>query len=180
MSPKVYALSKSEEYSFSKKNYDHLELIENYGVKGDIHAGKTVKHRSRVRKDPSQPNLRQVHLIHKELFDELNSKGYDVQPGNIGENICTVGIDLLNLPEGTILKIGNDAEIKITGLRNPCHQLNDFQAGLMNELVSKDSAGNIIRRSGIMSVVIKSGIIKTHDPIEIKWPAQPHKKLEKV
>ena len=177
---KVTAVSKSETYTFHKYNCDEINLIRNHGVEGDIHAGKTVKHRSRVRKDPTQPNLRQVHLIHSELHDELKTQGFDVKAGDIGENITTIGIDLLNLPKGTILKIGKSAQVEVTGLRNPCNQLNTFQKGLLNAVLDKDENGNLIRKSGIMGIVIESGIVKKDDKIEVIFPQKPYIKLERV
>ena len=141
--------------------------------------GETVKHRSRVAKDPSQPNLRQVHLIHSELFEEVAEKGFKVSPGQMGENISTRGIDLLALPTNTILKIGAEAEIQITGLRNPCSQIDSIQEGLMKAVLDKDEEGNLIRKAGIMGIVLQGGEIKVGDKIEVELPAEPHKKLEK-
>lgn len=177
---KVIALSKSETHTFHKFNSERVTLLEGLGVAGDAHLGKTVKHRSRVASDPSQPNLRQVHLIHAELFDELGRKGFLVVPGAMGENITTQGIDLLSLPKNTILKIGSAAVIQITGLRNPCVQLESIQKGLMAAVLDKDEAGNLIRKAGIMGVVLKSGEINVGDEIEIQFPDQPYEKLEKV
>lgn len=176
----VLSVNKSDAHTFSKYPADNITLLEGLGVQGDAHMGKTVKHRSRVKKDPTQPNLRQVHLIHKELFEELSQKGYQIQPGNMGENITTQNLDLLNLPKNTILKIGDNAQVQITGLRNPCKQLNDFQSGLMNELVFKDETGKIIRKSGIMGIVLTSGVIKPGDSIEVEYPPLPHEELERV
>lgn len=180
MQAKVTTVSKSETYTFHKYNCDEINLIKNHGVEGDIHACKKVKHRSRVQKNPNQPNLRQVHLIHSELHDELKTKGFDVKAGQIGENITTVGIDLLNLPKGTILKIGESAQIEVTGLRNPCNQLNLFQKGLLNALIDKDEHGNLIRKSGIMGIVLESGIVRKDDLIEVVLPSKPFVKLERV
>jgi len=176
----VLAVSKNAEHSFSKLNCDSIELLAGIGVKGDAHAGKTVKHRSRIRLFGSTPNLRQVHLIHQELFDELGEKGFDVKPGQIGENITTTGIALLNLPEGTILKIGEEAQVKVTGLRNPCSQLNDFQPGLMQAVLGKSPDGKLIRKSGIMCIVLAGGVVKPSDKITIEWPPKPHRVLDKV
>ena len=181
MSAKVISVSKSENHTLQKWNEKEIKLIEGLGVEGDAHMGKTVKHRSRVIKDPTQPNLRQVHLIHIELHEELQEKGYNIRPGEMGENITTRGIDLLKLPKDTILKVGEESEIKITGLRNPCHQLESIQEGLMKAVLDKDEEGNLIRKAGIMGVVISSGIIKVGDKIEIKLPKEkPYKKLERV
>ena len=176
----VIALSKSETHSFSKINCDKLILREGLGIEGDAHMGKTVKHRSRVKQDASQPNLRQVHLIHSELYNEIALKGFQVNPGQIGENITTHGIDLLSLPKGTILKIGADAAIEVTGLRNPCSQLNSIKEGLMNAVLGKDDNGNIILKAGIMGIVIKGGEINIDDTIEVELPQEPFVRLERV
>lgn len=180
MSGTIIAISTSTTHSFSKTNQDSIELIAGIGIKGDAHAGETVQHRSRVAKDPSQPNLRQVHLIHSELHAELKNKGFNVTPGDMGENITTKGIDLLTLPANTLLHLGEDAIVKVTGLRNPCTQLDTFQAGLMSAVLDKDEAGNLVRKAGIMSVVVTSGIVRVGDRIEIELPAKPYKSLERV
>ena len=139
--------------------------------------GETVKHRSRVRKDPTQPNLRQVHLLPTELFEELHAKGFAVKPGDLGENITTSGIDLLALPTGTRLHLGADAVVAITGLRNPCIQLDHFQQGLMAATLDRDANGNLIRKAGIMSIVIAGGDVRPGDAIRVEMPAQPHRPL---
>jgi MOSC domain-containing protein YiiM len=139
--------------------------------------GETVKHRSRVRRDPTQPNLRQVHLIHTELFDELRHKGFDVKPGDLGENITTSGIDLLALPTGARLHIGASAIVEITGLRNPCIQIDTFRQGLMAATLDKDAAGNLVRKAGVMSIVIGDGDVRPGDPIEVERPASQHRPL---
>lgn len=176
---KVVALSKSESHTFNKYNCDGLTLLTGLGVEGDAHMGKTVKHRSNVKKDPSAPNLRQVHLMHAELFEELSEKGFTVHPGEMGENITTQGIDLLNLPKNTVLKIGA-TEIVITGLRNPCSQLESIHAGLMKAVLDTNDQGEIIRKAGIMGVVRAGGDITTGDTIFVELPEQPHLALEKV
>ena len=127
------------------------------GVEGDAHAGVTVKHRSRIAKDPTQPNLRQVHLVHAELFDELRVNEFDIAPGDIGENITTQGVDLLGLPTGTILRLGQNAIVQVTGLRNPCVQLDRFREGLMAALLGRDEEGNLVRKAGVMGIVIADG-----------------------
>jgi MOSC domain-containing protein YiiM len=177
---KVIAVSRSSTHSFSKMNENYITLIEGFGVEGDAHQGKTVRHRFLARKDPTKPNLRQVHLIHLELIRELNRKGFEVSEGDLGENITTEGIDLLNLPTNTILNIGNHSVIQVTGLRNPCVQLDNFQKGLLKAVIEKDENGNVIRKSGIMAIVIKGGIVRAGDKIEIKLPQKPYKKLECV
>ena len=179
MVKQVVAVSLSEEHSFSKTKQRSISLIAGIGVKGDAHSGKTVQHRSRVAKDPSQPNLRQVHLIHTELHDELKNKGFNIQPGQMGENITTRGVNLLQLPTNTRLQIAK-AVIQITGLRNPCAQLDRFQAGLMAAVLDKDEKGNLVRKAGIMGIVLTSGEIFIGDEINIKLPPIPHQALEKV
>ncbi len=176
----VTAVSKSETHSMIKPNSKSIMLLEGLGVEGDAHLGKTVKHRSRVAKNPNQPNLRQVHLIHSELHLELSNKGFNVGPGEMGENITTSGIDLLNLPQNALLKIGTTASIKITGLRNPCNQLDGIEPGLMKAVLDKDENGGLIRKAGVMAVVINSGEIFVGDEISIEFPTTPHIKLEKV
>ena len=167
-------------HRFSKEIVDSIVLIQGEGVEGDAHKGVTVKHRSRVKADPTQPNLRQVHLIHSELISELQGKGFKVHPASMGENITTVGIELLDLPTGTILKIGKDAEVEITGLRNPCAQLNNFQKGLTSAVLDKDIEGKTIRKAGVMGVVLNGGKIVPNDPIKVILPPKPFKRLEKV
>lgn len=178
--PRVIAVHLSASHSFSKQAQPLIRLIEGLGVEGDAHAGATVKHRSRVRQDPTQPNLRQVHLIHAELFDELHLKGFTVTPGLIGENITTRGIDLLALPKGTLLSIGTEAIVEVTGLRNPCSQLNDLQPGLLDAVLDRDEAGGLIRKSGIMGVVRNGGPVAPGDTIVVRWPEPPLERLDRV
>ncbi|MFE7575811.1 MULTISPECIES: MOSC domain-containing protein [unclassified Streptomyces] len=180
MSGTVTAVSRNETYSFTKPNRDSVTLLAGLGVEGDVHAGVTVKHRSRVAQDPTQPNLRQVHLIHEELFEEVRALGFEVAPGAIGENITTRGIDLLSLPVGTLLHLGEEAVVEVTGLRNPCMQIEDFQGGLLKQVVGRDEAGNIVRKAGIMSVVTAGGVVRPGDPVRIELPAEPHRPLERV
>jgi len=176
----IIAVSMSETHSFSKPVRDQLNLIKGMGVEGDAHLGKTVKHRSRVAVDPSQPNLRQVHLIHSELHDELVAKGFRVGPGVMGENITTRGIDLLGLSRGTLLSIGPNAVVEVTGLRNPCKQLDNYQEGLLKAVLDKTPSGELIRKAGIMGIVVEGGCIKPGDAIDLTIPAGPHQKLERV
>jgi MOSC domain-containing protein YiiM len=180
MNPTVTAVSRSRSHSFSKTTEMSIRLLTGLGVEGDAHSGETVKHRSRVRVDPTKPNLRQVHLIHAELHDELRLRGFDVHPGDVGENITTRGIDLLGLPTGAVLRIGDDAVVQITGLRNPCTQLDGFQQGLTAAVLDRDAAGNLIRKAGIMGVVLAGGDVRPGDPIQIELPAEPHRRLEPV
>jgi MOSC domain-containing protein YiiM len=176
----VLAVSLSSTHSFSKMNHDSITLLTGLGVEGDTHLGKTVKHRSRVAVDPTQSNLRQVHLIHSELFDELKLKGFTVSAGQMGENITTRGIELLKLPRGTKLFIGGSAVVEITGLRNPCNQLNDFQPGLMSAVLEHDENGNLIRKAGIMGIVSSDGKVSTGDSIRVVLPDEPYHPLERV
>jgi len=176
----ITSLSLSSSHTFSKEVVNSLKLIEGIGVEDDAHAGTTVKHRSRVAVDPSQPNLRQVHLIHSELHDELQQSGFNVKAGDMGENITTKGIDLLTLPKDTILAIGSEVRLQVTGLRNPCKQLDNFQDGLMSAVLDRDDEGNLIRKAGIMTVVLKGGQVSTGDRIKIELPSEPFVKLDRV
>ncbi|MFF1298565.1 MULTISPECIES: MOSC domain-containing protein [unclassified Streptomyces] len=179
MSGIIAAVSSNGAYSFTKPNRDSIMLLAGLGVEGDVHAGVTVKHRSRVAQDPTQPNLRQVHLIHEELFGEVSAEGFTVMPGDLGENITTRDIDLLGLPVGTLLRIGDHAVLEVTGLRNPCLHDN-FQDGLLKQVVGRDEAGNIVRRAGIMSIVKQGGPVRPGDTIKAELPSEPHRPLERV
>ncbi|WP_411577362.1 MOSC domain-containing protein [Streptomyces sp. HUAS TT20] len=174
------AVSSNGEYSFTKPNRASITLLAGLGVEGDVHSGVTVKHRSRVAVDPTQPNLRQVHLIHEELFDEVGEAGFQVAAGQLGENVTTRGIDLLSLPVGTLLCIGEEAVVEVTGLRNPCVQIDNFQQGLLKQVVGRDDAGNVVRKAGIMSVVKQGGVVRPGDTIEAKLPDEPHRPLDRV
>ncbi|MFA3875728.1 MOSC domain-containing protein [Streptomyces sp. MMCC 100] len=180
MSSTVTAVSSNGTYSFTKPNRDSITLLAGLGVEGDVHAGVTVKHRSRIAQDPTQPNLRQVHLIHEELFDEVGAEGFEVAPGDLGENITTRGVDLLGLPVGTLLRIGDDAVLEVTGLRNPCLQIDNFQDGLLKQVVGRDEAGNIVRKAGIMSIVKRGGTVRPGDAITAELPSEPHRPLDRV
>ena len=180
MPPHVIAVASSPSYTFSKASSPAISVIAGLGVEGDAHCGATAKHRSRMARDPTQPNLRQVHLIHSELFAELQAQGFHVEPGQLGENITTEGIDLLGLPEGTELHIGEHAVLYLTGLRNPCEQLDQFQPGLMAALVSRAPDGTLVRKAGVMSVVLTGGLVRPGDEVRIKLPSTPHRALERV
>jgi len=180
MNAVVTAVSRSSSHSFSKPNRDSIRLLAGLGVEGDAHLGRTVKHRSRVAKDPNQPNLRQVHLIHAELFDELETRGFSVSAGEMGENVTTRGIHLLALPAGARLLIGESAVVEITGLRNPCVQIDRFRKGLMKAVLDKDDQGNLIRKSGVMGIVLEGGEVRPGDAIRVELPAAPHRLLEVV
>ncbi|MGW9368449.1 MOSC domain-containing protein [Streptomyces xanthophaeus] len=176
----VAAVSSNGVYSFTKPTRESITLLAGLGVEGDVHAGVTVKHRSRVAQDPTQPNLRQVHLIHRELFEEVADAGFSVEPGQLGENVTTEGIDLLGLPTGTLLRFGEEALVEVTGLRNPCLQIDAFQHGLLKQVVSRDEAGELVRKAGIMGVVREGGTIRHGDPITVTLPPTPHVPLERV
>lgn len=235
----VAAVSRNDAYTFTKPNRDEIVLVAGLGVEGDVHAGVNVRHRSRVAADPSQPNLRQVHLIHQELFEEVAEKGYEVPAGGLGENVTTSGIDLLGLPRGTILRFGRDGgaaadggrtagegsgdgghpvdavlaaaaaaeldeattraaeavaaaverdvragdtrpAIVVAGLRNPCQQINGFRSGLLKEVVGKDEHGNLVRKAGVMAVVLRGGPIRPGDPVTVELPPGPHGILERI
>jgi MOSC domain-containing protein YiiM len=174
---RVVAVSLRHGHHFSKTPSLGIRLLTGLGVAGDAHMGVTVKHRSRVRKDPTQPNLRQVHLMHTELFEALREQGFAVQPGDLGENVTTSGIDLLALPAGTRLHLGATAVVEVTGLRNPCVQIDGFQKGLMAATLDKDAAGNLIRKAGVMSIVLADGDVRPGDAIRIELPDMPHRPL---
>ena len=180
MNARVVAVSRKREHAFSKANREVIRLLTGLGVEGDAHMGETVKHRSRVAADPTQPNLRQVHLIHAELHDELNASGFEVSAGDMGENITTRGIDLLALPRGARLHIGDEVVLELTGLRNPCAQLDAFQNGLMKAVLDRDEEGNLVRKAGVMSVVLAGGEVRVDDRIHIELPSEPHRRLERV
>jgi len=176
----VVSVSRDAEHRFSKPAVDEVVLVAGLGVEGDAHSGTTVQHRSRVARDPSQPNLRQVHLVHAELFDEVGGSGFAVQPGELGENVTTRGVDLLGLPRGAVLRLGADAVVEVTGLRNPCRQIDGLGQGLMRELVSRDDDGEVVRKAGVMAVVLVGGRVAAGDPVVVELPAGPHEGLGPV
>lgn len=167
-------------HQLSKEAQPCIRLVEGVGVEGDVHAGATVKHASRARRDATKPNLRQVHLLHGELHDELGGRGFDVGPGQMGENITTRGIDLLALPTGTRLTLGPEAVVEVTGLRNPCKQLEGLQAGLMAAVLDRDAGGGLVRKAGVMAVVVRGGEVRPGDAIRVELPAAPRRRLEPV
>ena len=179
MSGVVVAVSRSAAHTVRKSSTDRIRLVEGLGVEGDAHAGATVQHRSRVRRDPTAPNLRQVHLIHAELHDDLRAAGFDVGPGEMGENVTTRGVDLLGLPTGTTLRVG-DAVLELTGLRNPCTQLDGIQDGLMAATLDRERDGGLIRKAGVMAVVVGGGDVQAGDAIAVELPPEPHRPLEPV
>jgi MOSC domain-containing protein YiiM len=180
MSAVVTAVNRSAEYTFTKPGHPSIRLLAGLGVEGDVHAGVTVKHRSRVRQDPTQPNLRQVHLMHAELHDELTAAGLPVSAGQLGENVTTRGLDLLGLPTGTLLHLGGSAVIEVTGLRNPCAQIEAFSPGMLARVVGRDEDGRIVRRAGIMAVVVAGGEVAVGDSIRVELPPPPHVPLDRV
>ncbi|MER7767525.1 MOSC domain-containing protein [Kitasatospora sp. NPDC096140] len=180
MSGTVVAVSSNAEYAFTKPNRAGIRLLAGLGVEGDVHAGVTVRHRSRVAQDPTLPNLRQVHLIHRELLTELAGSGFDVAPGALGENITTEGVDLLGLPVGALLRIGPEAEVEITGLRNPCAQIENYRTGLLKQVVGRAADGTIVRRAGIMGTVRTGGAVRPGDAIAVELPDGPHRALDRV
>lgn len=180
MPARVLSVSLSPTHSFTKSRRDSIALLAGLGVEGDAHCGATVKHRSRVAQDPTQPNLRQVHLVQSELFAELAAKGFDVHAADVGENITTEGIDLLGLPRDTLLHIGGAAVVRITGLRNPCKQLDGFQPGLLSAVLDPAGDGTLLRKAGVMGVVVAGGPVKPGDTVRVELPAGPRLRLERV
>jgi MOSC domain-containing protein YiiM len=176
----VLAVHLKPSHGVFKETQPSIRLLAGLGVEGDAHLGEKVQHLSRKRADPTQPNLRQVHLIHSELHDELRGRGFEVAPGQMGENVTTRGVDLLALPTGARLRLGDEAVVEITGLRNPCKQLEGVQEGLMEAVLDRDADGNLVRKSGVMGVVLEGGDVRAGDPIRVELPAEPHRALEKV
>lgn len=175
----VVAVSSSPTHSFSKVVRESILLEAGLGVVGDAHAGATVKHRSRVARNPGAPNLRQVHLVHEELLEQLRAIGFRVGPGVVGENVTTRGIDLPSLPAGARLRMGQ-AVVRVTGLRNPCKQLDRYQPGLMAAVLDRDEQGKLVRKAGVMTVVVVGGVLRTGDPIEVELPDGPLRELDVV
>lgn len=176
----VVAVACDDAHRFAKPCREVIRLVEGLGVEGDAHLGVTVQHRSRVAKDPDQPNLRQVHLIHAELFDELAAAGFMVAPGRIGENVTVRGLALLDLPAGTRLRLGGEAEVMLTGLRNPCRQIEAVQPGLMAAVLDRTPDGSLVRKAGVMAVVTAGGLVRPGDRVAVRLPNAPHRRLEPV
>ena len=178
---KVLTVSRSSEHGFAKALEPHITLLAGLGVEGDAHAGTTVQHLYRKRLDPRAPNLAQVHFLQSELFDELSAKGFAIEPGIMGENVLTAGLDLINLPTGTIFRIGPQAVVEISGIRHPCKQIDDSVAkGLTNALIDRDADGAVVRKAGIMGVVVTGGVVTPGDTIAVTLPAKPYRRLEVV
>jgi MOSC domain-containing protein YiiM len=178
--PKIVGVACDGEHRFSKPVRPSIRLLAGLGVEGDAHLGVTVQHLSRIARDPTVPNLRQVHLVHEELHEELREKGFRVGPGVMGENVTTRGLDLLGLPRGARLRLGADAVVEVTGLRNPCKQLESHQSGLMAAVLDRDADGALVRKAGIMAIVVTGGDVFPGDPITVELPAEPHERLEAV
>ena len=176
----VESVQRSPGYTMSKPAVPGIRLLEGLGVEGDVHAGVTVKHRSRIARDPDQPNQRQVHLIHAELHERLQGQGFDVGPGRMGENVTTRGLDLLALPTGTLLRLGREAVVQLTGLRTPCGQLNGLQKGLQGAVLDHDDNGELMRLCGVMGIVLASGDVLPGDPITVVLPPAPHEPMAPV
>lgn len=180
MAARIVSVHAGAAHDFSKPARDSIRLLAGLGVEDDTHLGVTVQHRSRVAVDPTQPNLRQVHLIHAELFDELRAAGFEIGPGQIGENITTRGLDLLALPRGARLRIGASAVVRITGLRNPCAQLDRFRPGLMAATLGRTDEGALVRKAGVMGVVLTGGTVRAGDAVRVGLPAGPRQVLGRV
>lgn len=177
---RVEAVACDGTHRMTKPTVEEIRLVAGIGVEGDAHAGTTVQHRSRVRKDPSQPNLRQVHLVHGELHDALRRQGYEVAPGELGENVTTRGVDLLALPTGARLHLGAEAVVEVTGLRNPCGQLDGLRPGLRAALLDHDEDGGLVRLAGVMAVVRAGGRVRPEDTVTVDVSDLPHRPLEPV
>jgi MOSC domain-containing protein YiiM len=173
----VTAVSRSSGHTFSKPNVRTIRLVAGLGVEGDAHYGDKVQHIFHARRNPDAPNLRQVHLIHEELFDELRTGGFQVRPGDIGENVTTRGLDLLALPTGTLMQLGKEAVVEVTGLRNPCRQIDALAKGLTAAVLGRDPHGQLVRKAGVMAVVVKSGEVALGDVIAVELPAGIHRPL---
>ena len=178
--PQVVAVAASGRHGFSKQTAPLIRLVKGLGVEGDAHLGETVQHLSRMRRNPDEPNLRQVHLIHAELFDEVNEAGFRVLAGDLGENVTTCGLDLLALPVDTVLLLGDTAEVQLTGLRNPCVQIDRFRPGLLAEVVHRADDGSLVRKAGVMAVVRRGGEVRPGDPVTVVLPEEPHRALDRV
>jgi MOSC domain-containing protein YiiM len=174
--PAVSGVYVNDKHTFSKSSKAAIRLIKDFGVEGDCHAGPVDQHLFHLRRFGQHPNLRQVHLIHTELFDELALKGHAVRPGDLGENIATRNIELLKLPVGTRLRLGPEAIVELTGLRNPCRQIEAFQPGLLKHVLESTSAG-LVRKAGVMSIVIQGGVVQPGDSIGVELPPLPHEPL---
>ncbi len=180
LQPQVVAVSLNPRHTFSKQSVPEIRILAGHGVEGDAHAGARVQHLYRVRKNPNAPNLCQVHLLAEEFLAELRDQGFDIAPGQMGENLTVRGLDLLHLPVGAILRLGEKAIIEITGLREPCNQLNGLQPGLMKACLTSAADGALIRKAGVMAVALTSGTVRPSDPIHLELPPLPHRTMGPV
>jgi MOSC domain-containing protein YiiM len=174
----VVAVSIDGKHRFSKTPRLSVSLTKGHGIEGDAHYGPLVQHRCLARRAPTAANLRQVHLIPSELFDALRTRGFEVRPGNLGENITTLGLDLECLPLGTMLRLGASAIVRLTGLRTPCILIDRFEAGLKDEL-----RGGLLGprfRAGVMAIVSDGGEVSPGDLIRAVLPAPPHVVLPRL
>ncbi len=172
------AVSRSPRHTLVKPAQESITLVAGLGVEGDAHLGAKVRHRSRARRDPAEPNRRQVHVIHAELHDELRAAGFAVQPGEMGENVTTRGVDLLALPAGARLRLGDRAVVEVTGTRNPCKKLDRIQPGLMKATLDRDEDGNVVRKAGVMAIVVEGGEVRPGDAVAVQLPSPPYRALE--
>jgi MOSC domain-containing protein YiiM len=178
---RVIAVARDSRHRFVKRTCDAIRLVKGLGVGGDAHAGATVQHLSRLEKTPDAPNLRQVHLVHAELFAELAERGFTVVPGQLGENVTTEGLDLLALPRGARLRLGSKALVELTGLRNPCGQIDDnIGPGAMAATLDRAADGTLVRKAGVMAVVLEGGDVRPGDAIALEWQPAEHQPLEPV
>jgi MOSC domain-containing protein YiiM len=178
--PRVVAVAAGPGHEFSKPTRPVIRLLEGLGVEGDAHLGATDQHRSHVRRDPTAPNLRQVHLIQADLLEDVLAEGHSVPPGGMGENVTTTGIDLMALPRDTLLVLGRTAEVRVTGLRNPCRQIDAYRPGLLRQVLGRDDDGVPVRRTGVMGVVRRGGEVRPGDPVTVVLPERPHRPLRRV
>lgn len=176
----VVAVHLDARHAFSKQSVSKIELIAGHGVRGDAHFGITAQHLSKIAKDPTQPNLRQVHLLHEGLLQELHSKGFDVAPGQLGENITTSGLAILALSAGTKLQLGTQVVLRVTGLRSPCSKIESFHPGLLAAVVDRAEDGSVIRKAGVMCVVEQGGEVRAGDSILVIAQPEIHIPLEPV
>jgi len=177
---RIVAVARSAVHGFSKDVVPEIRLLAGLGVEGDAHAGVTVQHRSRVAADPTQANLRQVHMIPVELLARLAARGFDIGWGALGENIATEGLELRALPVGTQLRVGDTVCLELTGLRNPCGQIDAFRPGLLKEVVGRDEAGRLVRKAGVMAIVLAGGLVRAGDAVAVELPGEPHRPLDRV
>ena len=177
----VVAVSRALRHGFAKQPQPAIRLLAGEGVEGDAHRGTTVQHLYQVRRDPTQPNLCQVHLFAAEKLEELAAAGYVLGPGEMGENVLTRGVDLLRLPRHTRVRLGAQAVVEITGLRTPCSQIDGYRRGLQRLLWGpRDAKGRRERRAGVMAVVLTGGDVSPGDCLVLELPPKRHLPLKPV